>query len=242
VVFSELPVAFDAITVVVPAGNTWLRSLSLAQLARLWGPAAQGKVTHWNQIDPAWPKRRIKLCGPGKDSGTFDYFNEVVNGSSSKSRMDYTASEDDAVLVKCVASHPDALGYFGFSYYASNRSRLRAVPLSTSGGKAVAPSLASVQNGSYRPLSRLLFVYVNDAEMRRRDLVRQLVTSLLRQAPQIAKAEGVIPLSKDTYRLIETKFYRHVLGTSFSGTLPVGMTIDQALQKSLESVRRPEYR
>ncbi|MFM7676056.1 MAG: hypothetical protein ACKO5F_10835 [Synechococcus sp.] len=164
-----------------------------------------------------------------------------MNGSATNSRTDYTASEDDNVLVNCVASNPDALGYFGFSYYASNRSRLRAVPIQ-SAKAPVAPSVASVQDGSYVPLSRLLFVYVNDGQLRRQPEAQRLITTLLRQARPIAAAVGVIPLSADTYRLVEAKFYRHVLGSAFSGGLPVGLTVDQALQKSLESLRRPEYR
>ncbi len=240
VVFSELPLAFDAITVAVPSGNTWLRSLSLPQLRTLWSRAAQGRVSRWNQVNPAWPNRPIRLCGPGKDSGTFAYFNQAVNGSPTNSRTDYTASEDDNVLVKCVASNPDALGYFGFSYYASNRSRLRAVPIQNTRAP-VAPSVASVQDGSYVPLSRLLFVYVNDRQLRRQPEVQRLITTLLRQARPSLQRWGPFP-------------FRGHLPTGGGQVLPPcarfgvfrrpsrGAHGDQALQKSLESVRRPEYR
>src|ERR1700752_3115134 len=119
--YIELPVAYDALTVVVNPKNTFIKSITVAELKKIWEPAAQGKVTHWNQVNPAWPNAPIKLFGAGSDSGTFDYFTEAITGKAKSSRGDYTASEDDNVLVQGVQRDVNALGYFGFAYYAENR-------------------------------------------------------------------------------------------------------------------------
>ncbi|MGZ8253976.1 MAG: PstS family phosphate ABC transporter substrate-binding protein, partial [Burkholderiaceae bacterium] len=154
VVFLEMPVAFDALTVVVNPKNTWLAQMSIDELKKIWEPAAQGKIMRWNQVNPAWPDRAIKLFGAGTDSGTFDYFTEAVTGKSKASRGDFTASEDDNVLVQGVSRDVDALGFFGFAYYAENRDKLRGMPVSWKGGKAVTPSFEAVLDGTYQPLSR----------------------------------------------------------------------------------------
>jgi phosphate transport system substrate-binding protein len=160
--YIELPVAFDALTVVMNPRNTFLQSITVDELKKIWEPGAQGKVTKWNQVNPAWPDAPIKLFGAGSDSGTFDYFTEAINGKSKASRGDYTASEDDNVLVQGVSQDVNAIGYFGYAYYAENQGRLKAVPIVEKAGKpAVGPSEASVLNGTYQPLSRPIFIYVS---------------------------------------------------------------------------------
>jgi phosphate transport system substrate-binding protein len=139
--YYELPVAFDALTVVINPKNTWLKQATVAELKKMWEPAAQGKITRWNQVNPAWPDQPIKLFGAGSDSGTFDYFTEAIVGKSKSSRGDFTASEDDNVLVQGVAGDVNALGYFGYAYYAENTGKLKALPIVEKDGKpAVSPS------------------------------------------------------------------------------------------------------
>lgn len=241
ITFIELPLAFDALTVVVHPSNTWATAISTKELARLWGRQAQGRVDRWDEVNADWPKRPIKLCGPGKDSGSFDYFNKAINGSADNSRADYTSSEDDMLIVRCVASNPNALAYFGYSYYANNRQKLRAVPVSA-GAAAVMPSLANVQAGRYQPLGRPLFVYINDKSLQERSDVRAFTTYLVRNGLRFVEKAGMIPLPASTYRLVETKLYRRVTGTAFGGDLPVGLSIGEALRRSFDQDKRPQYR
>ena len=240
--FIEIPLAFDALSVVVNPDNTWASAISPQQLSLLWNRNAQGRITSWNQVNPAWPKRPIKLCGPGSDSGTFDYFNKVINGDEDNSRRDYTASEDDNVVVNCVAKDPQALGYLGYGWFRSNAGKLKALAVVNPKGKAVQPSVQSVLQGIYQPLSRLLFVYVNDQALNERPEVRKFTGSLVRNAPSLAAKANYIPLPESTNRLVQTKLYRRVLGTSFGGELPVGLTIYDALQRSFDQNKRPQYR
>lgn len=239
--FIELPIAFDAVTVVVNPRNSWATLISLAELRRLWSRAAEGRIQRWSQVNADWPDRPIKLCGPGKDSGTYDYFNKAINGDAADSRRDYTASEDDAVLVRCVASDPDALGYFGYAYYEANRSRLKPLMVVGKAGP-VAPTPQTVQQQRYVPLSRPLFVYVSDRDLRGQDGLRRFVTRTVQNGLRLVKQAGYIPLPADTYRLVEAKLYRHVLGTAFGGDLPVGLSISQTLRLSLEAVKKPQFR
>jgi phosphate transport system substrate-binding protein len=159
--YIELPVAFDALTVVVNPKNSFIKQLTVAELKKMWEPAAQGKIMKWNQVNPAWPDAPLKLFGPGADSGTFDYFTEAVNGKSKSSRGDFTASEDDNVLVQGVSRDNNALGFFGFAYYDENKGKLKAVPIVNPKGKAVTPSIEAVMAGEYEPLARPIFIYVS---------------------------------------------------------------------------------
>jgi len=239
--FVELPIAFDAITVVVNPANSWAKQISIKELGSLWNRKAQGRVKSWKQVNGAWPERPIKLCGPGADSGTYDYFNKAVSGNSADSRTDYTASEDDQVIVSCVASDANALGYFGYAYYAANTNRLRA--LGVRGGKGlVLPSLASVQKETYVPLSRPLFLYVNDQMRRSQPQTQRFLTTTLRNGLELVRQARFIPLPPSTYRLVESKLYRHVLGSAFGGELTPGMGLGLALQRSLEQTKKPEFR
>lgn len=242
ITFIELPLAFDALTVAVNSGNTWASEISTAELARTWSKEAQGKVKTWKQVNAAWPDRRLRLCAPGSDSGTFDYFNEAINGDKTNARTDVESSEDDNVLVACAAGDPNAMAYFGFAYYQANAERLKALAIAPEGGQPVLPSLQTVQNGSYKPLSRPLFVYVNDKQMRANDEIRSFVGFTVGNGLKLVEQAGYIPLPADTYRLVESKLYRHILGTSFGGDLPVGLSIGEALRTSFDDHRKPEYR
>src|SRR5919109_2929253 len=159
--YYELPVAFDALTVVINPKNGFIKQLTIAEMRKMWEPAAQGKVTRWNQVNPQLPDQPMKLFGPGADSGTFDYFTEAVVGKSKSSRGDFTASEDDNVLVQGVSRDVNGLGYFGYAYYIENKDKLKAVPIVNEKGQAVAPSMEAVEKGTYTPLARPIFVYVN---------------------------------------------------------------------------------
>ena len=239
--FLELPIAFDALTVAVNPRNTWAKGISTAELSVLWRRSAEGKIMRWSQVNAAWPATPIRLCGPGKDSGTFDYFNKAINGDENNSRADLFTSENDNDLVACVAGNPDALGYFGYAYFQANSKRLKA--LSVVGGKGpVYPSLQAVQKENYVPLSRPLFIYLNDQALRSQPELRKFVVFTMQNGLKLVKQAGYIPLPSSTYRLVESKLYRHVLGTAFGGDLPVGLSTGQALQRSLESIKKPEFR
>lgn len=242
ITFIELPLAFDALTVVVNSGNTWASAISTAELARTWNKGAQGKIKTWKQINPGWPERPLRLCAPGSDSGTFDYFNEAINGNKANARTDVESSEDDTVLVACAAGDPNAMAYFGFAYYQANAERLKALAIAPQDGQPVPPSVETAQDGSYKPLSRPLFIYVNDKQMRANDEIRSFVGFTVGNGLKLVEQAGYIPLPADTYRLVESKLYRHILGTSFGGELPVGLSIGEALRRSFDDTRKPEYR
>jgi phosphate transport system substrate-binding protein len=229
--YIELPVAFDALTVVVNPKNTFLKEITVEELKRMWEPGAQGKVTRWNQVNPAWPGAPLKLFGAGADSGTFDYFTEAIVGKSKSSRGDFTASEDDNVLVQGVAQDPNALGFFGYAYYAENASRLRAVPIVEKAGKpGVAPSMDTVLNGSYQPLSRPIFIYVNAKSMEKPE-IREFVTFYMKEGAKLAREVKYVPLPAKAYELNLDHIAKGKLGTVFGGVAEVGVTIDELLKR-----------
>jgi len=228
--YLELPVAFDALTVVVNPKNTWVKELTLADLKKMWEPRAQGRVTRWNQIRPEWPAEPLALFGPGADSGTFDYFTEAVNGKSKASRGDFAASEDDNVIVQGVENNKNALGYFGYAYYIENKERVRAVPVVNGRGQAVMPSVEAVIDGSYEPLSRPLFIYVSEAATQRPE-VRKLIEFYMTEGPALAREVGYVPLPEQAYRIALKHFRDKKLGTVFGGTPEVGVTIEELLAR-----------
>lgn len=228
--YMEIPVAFDALTVVINPANTFVKSLTLADLKKMWEPAAQGRVTRWNQVRADWPAGTLMLFGPGADSGTFDYFTEAVNGKAKSIRGDFTASEDDNVLVQGVESNKGALGYFGYAYYAAHKDRLRAVPIVNKQGQAVTPSLEAVIAGTYEPLSRPLFIYVRDTAAARAE-VQEFVKFFLTDGAALAKEVGYVPLPAQAYQLALRHFGEQKLGTVFGGVPEVGVTIDTLLAR-----------
>ncbi len=229
--YVELPVAFDALTVVVNKNNDWLKSVTVEELKKMWEPGAQGKVTRWNQVNPSWPDAPLKLFGPGADSGTFDYFTDAINGKEKASRGDFTASEDDNVLVQGVARDKYALGYFGMAYYAENKDKLKAVPIINKGAtKGVSPSLETVMDGTYQPLARPIFIYVSERSMARPE-VKEFVEFYLKNAPKLTKEVGYVPLDKMHYDLAMKNFTTKKLGTGFGGTPEVGVKVDDLLKR-----------
>jgi len=228
--YLELPVAFDAITVVVNPQNDWVKSLTIDDLKTMWEPAAQGKVLTWNQVRPQWPQTRLMLFGPGADSGTFDYFTEAVAHKAKASRGDYTASEDDNVLVQGVENNKNALGYFGFAYYNSHKDKMRAVPIEVAGGDAVAPSIETVVDGSYKPLSRPLFIYVSERAIERPE-VQAFVDYYLRQGSAFVTEVGFISLPESAIQLALHHVQERRLGTVFGGVPEVGVTIEDVLAR-----------
>jgi len=229
--YYELPVAFDALTVVINPKNTFIKAFTVEELKKMWEPGAQGKITRWSQVNPAWPDRPLKLFGAGSDSGTFDYFTEAIVGKSKSSRGDYTASEDDNVLVQGVSRDVNAVGYFGFAYYAENKDKLKAVPIIEKPGKpAVEPSMDSVIKGTYQPLARPIFIYVNAKSLAKPE-VKEFVEYYLRNGAKLAKEVKYVPLPDKAY----TQAWGHVVngkkGTVFGGTAEVGITIEELLKR-----------
>jgi phosphate transport system substrate-binding protein len=229
--YYELPVAFDALTVVINPKNTWLKQATVAELKKLWEPAAQGKIMRWNQVNPAWPDQPVKLFGAGSDSGTFDYFTEAIVGKSKSSRGDFTASEDDNVLVQGVAGDVNALGYFGYAYYAENTNKLKALPIVEKEGKpAVAPSEATVLNGTYQPLARPIFIYVNAKALAKPE-VKKLVDFYMANAAMMAKEVKYVPLPANAYKTALDHVAKGKKGTVFGGRNEVGITISELLKR-----------
>jgi len=203
----------------------------VAELKKMWEPAAQGKIMRWNQINPAWPDAPIKLFGAGSDSGTFDYFTEAINGKSKASRGDFTASEDDNVLVQGVAQDVNAIGYFGYAYFAENQSRLKAVPIVEKDGKpAVSPSEASVIDGTYQPLSRPIFIYVNAKSLAKPE-VKEFAEYFMKSAAKIAKEVKYVPLPAKAYTLGLEHIAKMKKGTVMGGKNEVGIRIDDLLAR-----------
>src|SRR5687767_4713265 len=228
--YIELPVAFDALTVVINPKNTFIKQLTVAELKKMWEPGAQGKVTRWNQVNPAWPDAPMKLFGPGADSGTFDYFTEAVVGKSKSSRGDFTASEDDNVLVQGVSRDVNGLGYFGYAYYVENKDKLKAVPIVNEKGQAVEPSMEAVLKGSYTPLARPIFIYVNASSLARPE-VKEFVEYYLQNGAALAREVKYVPLPDSAYKTALQHVQKGKKGTVFGGTAEVGVTIDELLKR-----------
>jgi phosphate transport system substrate-binding protein len=227
--FVELPVAFDALTVVINPQNNWASTMTVTDLKKMWEPSAQGKVTRWNQIRTNWPKEPMTLFGPGADSGTFEYFTEAIVGKAKASRGDFTASEDDNVLVQGVASDKNALGYFGYAYYAENQKKLKAV--SIDGGKGgILPSSKTVEDGTYQPLSRPIFIYVSKKSMEKPE-IKEFVEFYLTKSPPLVKEVKYVPLPAKAYGLALQHFRKGKFGTVFGGKSEVGVTIGELLKR-----------
>ena len=202
--FAELKIAYDGLVVVVNKQNTWLNSITVEELKKIWEPEAQDKITRWNQINPAWPNEVFHLYGPGIASGTYDYFTEAVVGKSGSSRGDYTASEDDNVLVQGIAGDKNGLGFFGLAYYEENKDKLKLIGVETEQG-VVLPTVETVKNGSYTPLSRPVFIYVSDVAAKRPE-VAAFVGFYLENAPMLVPDVGYIPLLDEEYKAEISKY------------------------------------
>lgn len=196
--YLDLKVAFDGLAVIVNKENTWIESITVEELKKLWEPAAQGKITKWNQIRKEWPNEEIHLYGPGVASGTYDYFTEVVVGESGSSRGDYTASEDDNVLVQGIMGDKNAIGFFGYAYFVENSTNLKLVGVDNGKG-AVLPSEETIRTGTYAPLARPVFVYVTSTAAKRPE-VAAFLTYYLENAGTIVSEVGYVPLPAEDYK------------------------------------------
>ena len=226
--YIELPIAFDGLTVVVNSKNDWVKSLTVEELKKIWAPGS--KVKKWKDLNPAYPDKAMQLFGPGTASGTFDYFTEAINGKAKASRSDYTPSEDDNVLVQGVASNEGGLGYFGLAYYEENKDKVRAVPIiAKAGAPAVTPSFDTVKNGSYQPLSRPLFIYVNATAAAFKPEVKAFVNYYIANAPKLVKEVKYVPLPQEDYTAVSAHFKALKAGTAFNGKPEIGLKISDML-------------
>jgi phosphate transport system substrate-binding protein len=233
--YIEMPVAFDALTVVVNPQNDFIKQMTVAELKKMWEPAAQGKVKTWKDVNAAWPDKPVKLFGAGSDSGTFDYFTEAIVGKAKSSRGDYTASEDDNVLVQGVSRDKYAIGYFGFAYYVENKGKLRSVPIvAKDGAAAVAPSMEAVLKGTYQPLARPIFIYVSAKALARPE-VKEFVTYYLKNGAKLAKEVKYVPLPDGAYAANLDHLNRMKKGTVFGGEAEVGVTIEELLKREAKT-------
>jgi phosphate transport system substrate-binding protein len=214
----------------VNKNNTWVDQITVPELKKMWEPTAQGRITTWKQVNPAWPDKPLKLFGAGSDSGTFDYFTEAIVGKAKSSRGDYTASEDDNVLVQGVEAETNALGYFGYAYYAPHQDKMKALKIVNSKGTAVGPSEAVVLDGSYEPLSRPLFIYIN-AEAAKRPEVKQFVEFYLTEGAALTKEVKYVPLADEAYEVAADHFRDEKLGTVFGGVPEVGLKVEELLAR-----------
>ena len=221
--FIELPVAYDGISLVVSHENDWVDYLTLAELNQSWQP--DSTVMTWKDVRLEWPAEPIRLYGPGTDSGTFDYFTGVINGKEQASRGDFTASEDDNVLVQGISGDKFALGYFGFAYYIENQDKVRAVPVLGSQG-IVEPSVESINNGSYAPLSRPIFIYVNKVALERPE-VTSFVDYYLETAPRLAGEVGYIALPESVYQGAKDRLAQKVSGSAYLANSTLSKLVGQ---------------
>ncbi len=192
--YEEFLIGLDALAILVHPSNDWMKNITMEELATLWGPDAEGRITRWNQVNSSWPNQPIRLFGPGTDSGTFDFFTEEVNGEAGASRADYTASEDDNVLVLGISRDRNASGYFGLAYYLENQDKLRIVSVN-----GIAANTENATNGTY-PLARPLYIYVNKNSLNRPE-VRAFVEFYIKQArdTDIITEVGYIPVERSAY-------------------------------------------
>ena len=238
--YVELPVAFDGVAVVVPLSNDWVDYLSTAELKKIWSAESEGSVLSWKDVRDSFPDRPLKLFGPGIDSGTFDFFTGAINGSEGSSRADYESSEDDNELVSDVAENENALGYFGLAYQQKNAKQLRAIPIDDgnpeNGAGPILPTPESVAAGSYQPLSRPLFLYVNKKESERKE-VRDFVDFYLKTARLVAPDVGYVGLPKDIFALAHQRLAARKEGSAFGGLAEVtGLTLADLLAAETDSV------
>ncbi len=221
--FVELPIAFDGITLVVSRGNKFLDCLTTQELKSIWEPESQ--ISNWNQVRPSFPAKPLRLFGPGADSGTFDYFTEVINGKEDASRKDFTASEDDNVLVRGVQSSAEAMGYFGYAYYLANQKALKALKID-SGQGCVEATVESIRNRTYSPLSRPLFIYVS-AKSLERPAVASFLSWTFNHSSEVVESVGYIPLPETLSKIAEKRVQSKILGSVFKGHHSLGQNLEK---------------
>jgi len=230
--FYELPLAFDALTVAVNPKNNTLACITVADLKKMWEPAAQGKVMKWRDVNPAWPDQPLKLFGAGADSGTFDYFTEAVTGKSKASRGDFTASEDDNVLVQGIETDVNALGFIPYAYYEPHKAKMKALAIDWGKGQGcVLPSTDNVLKGTYNPLSRPLFIYVSKKAAEKPE-VKQFVEFAMTKGPALVKEVKYLPLPDEAYKMGLERFAKGQTGSGFGGVPEVGLPVMEILKRT----------
>jgi len=228
--YIELPIAYDALTVVVNSKNDWVKSLTVDELKSIWKPGSS--VKNWKQVNSTYPDKAMGLFGPGTASGTFDYFTEAVNGKAKSSRTDYTPSEDDNVLVQGVSGNVGGMAYFGYAYYETNKDKLRAIPIiAKDGAPAVMPSPEAVKDGTYQPLSRPLFIYVNATAAAFKPEVKAFVNFYLENAPKLVAEVKYVPLPAEDYAAVKAHYKAMKPGTGFGGKNEVGIKIKDLINR-----------
>ena len=233
--YIELPVAYDGIAVVAHKQADWIDYMTIEELKKLWAPEAQGEITRWNQIRSDWPDEEIHLFGAGVDSGTYDYFTQAIVGEEHSSRGDFTSSENDNILVQGITNDTQALGFFGLAYYVENRDKLKIIPIDDgnedNGPGPIAPSLETVADGTYQPLSRPLLIYVNK-EAAEQERVQDFISFYLTEGGPLVMEVGYIPLLDRDYELVKQRFDKRIVGSIFGGKgSQVGVTIEELLGK-----------
>lgn len=226
--YIEIPVAIDGLTVMVHPDNSFVGCMTVAELRTLWSPEAEGKITRWNQVRPGWPDAAVRLYGAGVDSGTFDYFTEVVTGQAQASRGDFTASEDDNVLVQGISGDRNSLGFFGYAFYAENLDRLKAIGINGGGG-CVTPTYETISDGAYSPLSRPLFIYIRKVAAQQPFIKEFLRFYLSEEGRQLVKEVGYIPYPPRVYELGLARFEKGLTGTLFGGASPQQGSVEEVL-------------
>jgi len=228
--YIELPVAYDGLAVIVNPQNTWVNYMTPAELKKIWEPDAQGVIKRWNQIRPEWPNTEIALFGPGTDSGTYDYFTDAICGKEGASRGDFTSSEDDNVLVYGVSGNKNGLGFFGLAYYEENKDKLKLVPINGGNGP-VLPSEETVNNGTYQPLSRPIFIYVSKRSAQKPE-VKSFTEFYLNNTAALSREVGYVFLPGKVLTLAKDRFMKGKTGSVFaSGGSQVGVSIADLMSK-----------
>lgn len=228
--FIEIPVAYDGLAVVVSPSNDFVDHLTVAELKKIWEPAAQQKILSWSQVREGFPDIPLRLYGAGTSSGTYDYFTEAIVGEAKASRGDYTASEDDNVLVQGVSSDKGGLGYFGLAYYTENKNKLKLVAIDNGTG-AVFPTTETVTAGEYSPLARPEFIYVNSRGVNN-PVIRDFVKFYLEQAPKLVAEVGYVPLPAEIYKLAYNRFLNNITGSLFENISTVGADLGTLMQQN----------
>ena len=232
--YIELPVAYDGLAVVVNPQNDWAKDITVKELKMIWEPAAQGKIKMWNQIRSNWPAQEIHLFGAGTQSGTFDYFTEAIVGEARSCRGDYTASEDDNVLVQGISTDKNALGFFGLDYFIANKEKLKLLLIDDendlNGKGPIAPSEETVKNGTYQPLSRPLLIYINKKSLDRKEVL-EFCRYYIDNANTLVSEAGYVPLTKEIYALIKNRFDKKTSGSVFINMKSnVGIKMEEILK------------
>jgi len=232
--FIEIPVAFDGLSVVKHPENDWVECMTTQELETIWKPEAQGEITNWNQVRSSFPDRELSLYGPGTDSGTFDYFTDVIVGESGASRGDYTSSEDDNVIVQGVSSDPAALGYFGLAYFEENKEKMAAIEINDknpdNGEGCITPSSQTVSEGTYQPLARPLFIYVKKSSAENNEAVQKFIQFYLStENNNLVSEVGYVPLPDAVNEQARKRFENGKTGTVFEGGSTAGVKLKEVL-------------